>query len=198
MSLRRLTTYLPLPLRTPTSRRLSTALPPPSSRRLLTYSALLSAGLFSGISLALVLPRPQLLSLLFPHSTPHALHPESDEGILHVEDVEAGLQELEIVKRLRAELVEGETSVKETSLEGKGRSEGVKKWRESRPFATAPGPHSLSAHTLRGPGKFAVAPLVFTSRDNKEAVFILHLGANMCGHEGALSRGRDGEEGETS
>lgn len=103
-----------------------------------------------------------------------------------MEDIEAGLQELEIVKLLRAELQAGDSSKNETSLEG-GKSEGVNKWRESRPFATAPGPHSLSAHTLRGPGKFAVAPLVFTSRDKKEAVFILHLGGNMCGHEGAFS-----------
>lgn len=61
---------------------------------------------------------------------------------------------------------------------------------ESRPYAAStPGPHSLSAYTLRGPGKFAVAPLVFTSRDKKEAVFLMHVGGGMCGHEGVVHGG---------
>lgn len=40
-----------------------------------------------------------------------------------------------------------------------------------------------------GPGKFAVAPLVFTSIDKKSAVFIIHVGGGLCGHEGVVHGG---------
>jgi hypothetical protein len=40
---------------------------------------------------------------------------------------------------------------REISLSGMGRMEERRKWTESRPYAASvPGPHSLSAHTLRG------------------------------------------------
>ena len=66
----------------------------------------------------------------------------------------------------------------------------VKKYTVSRPYAaTPPGPHSLSAYTLRGPGKFAVPPLVFTTQDKRESVLILHVGDGLCGHEGVVHGG---------
>lgn len=139
---------------TPSLRRLTTSTPPPPAppapRPYLAYTSLLSLGLLSGYVLAL-LPRPQLISLLFPSPTPHSPPAASEEGLAWTAAVERGLQDLELVKGLRGETVEREVVEVETSLSGLGRTESVRKWTESRPYAASvPGPHSLSAHTLRG------------------------------------------------
>ena len=77
-----------------------------------------------------------------------------------------------------------------STIPGSNGGEQQTTWTESRPYATSiPGPHSLSASTLRGPGRFAVAPLVFTSRDQKSAIMLIHVGAGLCGHEGVIHGG---------
>lgn len=89
------------------------------------------------------------------------------------------MQQLEIVRLLRQE------------LDPAASGPAVLRWTESRPYAhSSPGAHSLSASTLRGPGKFAVAPLVFTNRERTVGIFLMHLGAGLCGHEGVVHGGR--------
>ncbi|CAG8476588.1 12283_t:CDS:2 [Funneliformis mosseae] len=43
--------------------------------------------------------------------------------------------------------------------------------------------------TLRGKGKFVVKPLIFFSEEKKECVYILHVGSDMCGHNGIVHGG---------
>lgn len=121
---------------------------------------------------------------------------DTPEGILHTLMIENGLQDLPIVRSLRALKVPAAptTPAPTSSLTPPPpqttTTELVPTYTESRPYARAPaGPHSLSAYTLRGPGKFAVPPLVFTSRDKREAVFVLHVGGGLCGHEGIVHGG---------
>ncbi|GAA5960251.1 hypothetical protein JCM21900_002440 [Sporobolomyces salmonicolor] len=195
--------------------RRPTVTPPPGpaqpSRRslVLLSSALLSTGLLAGLGLSLVVPRPQLVSLVFPVPTPHPPPAQSEEGRQHADELEKGLMELELVKRLQAEMMPAPPAVEPsstsaataqaTSLETAAASLSpssptdtplVPRWTLSRPYAaTPPGPHSLSGYSLRGPGKFAIPPLVFTSRDKKEAVFVIHVGGGLCGHEGVVHGG---------
>lgn len=71
----------------------------------------------------------------------------------------------------------------------------------SRPYRRFPVEkltHSLTAKTLRGPGRFAVPPLILskTAHGAKEeggsvgdAYAFMHLGASMCGHQGLVHGG---------
>lgn len=175
--------------------------PPPAARRGVPISTVLSVvalGLFGGYALGVAGPRPAPLAILWPVPTVPAPHKDTDEGRAATGKVEQGLQALAIVSQLRAEraAAESEHSSADSSLEKAADalkdavSASVPAWRESRPYSAAePGPHSFSGSTLRGPGKFAVPPLVFTSRDNKQGVFVLHLGDHMCGHEGIVHGG---------
>ncbi|GAA5874124.1 hypothetical protein JCM16303_005750 [Sporobolomyces ruberrimus] len=185
------------------------ATPPsqPQKRSLfLLSSALLSGGLLAGVGLSLVLPRPQLVNLVFPLPTPHPPPAASREAAEHSEELEKGLWELPVVKALQSEMMASPpvasspaTSSSDTTLESASKtisqtstaaSPLEPKWKVSRPYAaTPPGPHSLSGYALRGPHKFAIPPLVFTSPDKKEAVFILHVGKGLCGHEGVIHGG---------
>ena len=107
--------------------------------------------------------------------------------------------QLEVVKQLQAETVpapppstatSAEQSPSEIPKQDDATAPIVKKYTVSRPYAaTPPGPHSLSAYTLRGPGKFAIPPLVFTTQDKRESVLILHVGDGLCGHEGVVHGG---------
>lgn len=176
----------------------------PQKRSLfLLSSALLSGGLVAGLGLSLVLPRPQLVNLVFPVPTPHPPPPSSPEAAEHSEELEKGLWELPIVKSLQAEMIPSSPSVTSTSelssLESSSLAQTatsptntplVPRWKISRPYAATPaGPHSLSGYSLKGPHKFAIPPLVFTSPDKKEAVFVLHVGKGLCGHEGVVHGG---------
>ncbi|SCV69471.1 BQ2448_2491 [Microbotryum intermedium] len=191
-----------------TSSTSSTSSPPRrpgSSRTFLT----LATGLVLGSALALTLPRPRLLSLIFPSPTPLPHAADSEQGRLETQRIEEELQALAIVQQLRqAQVVSAEgytnpiiaqdvspTHV-ETSLTGVAERTSPRdpslapKYRESRPYAAVnAGPHSLSGYTLRGPSKFAIPPLAFTTKDNKEAVFVMHLGRGLCGHEGVVHGG---------
>ncbi|GAA6061944.1 hypothetical protein JCM10212_001986 [Sporobolomyces blumeae] len=188
---------------------LASAAPPPSQpqqRRslFLLSTTLLSGGLVAGLGLSLVLPRPQLVNLVFPVPTPHPPPSTSPEAAEHVETLEQGLWDLPIVKALQAEMMpdpspaststSAASSLESASISLTAQSESttrlVSKWKVSRPYAATPaGPHSLSGYSLKGPGKFAIPPLVFTSPDKKEAVFVLHVGSGLCGHEGVVHGG---------
>lgn len=180
-------------------RPLSTSRPSPATRRpFLTYAALLSTGLSTGLLLSLYLPRPQLLQLLYPLPTaaPHAA--DSPEARKHAAQLEQELQALPLVKQLRAQQVpahdiaEGATTPAGSSLEQAltRQTELIPKYTEHRPYAaTPPGPHSLTGYSLKGPNKFEIPPLVFATRDRKEQVFFMHLGGGLCGHEGVVHGG---------
>jgi acyl-coenzyme A thioesterase PaaI-like protein len=49
--------------------------------------------------------------------------------------------------------------------------------------------HSLSAGSLRGPGKLALSPLIRAKHDESEALVFLHLGRSLCGHDGIIHGG---------
>ncbi|RUS13249.1 hypothetical protein BC938DRAFT_478008, partial [Jimgerdemannia flammicorona] len=49
--------------------------------------------------------------------------------------------------------------------------------------------HSLTATTLRGKGKIALPPLVFKNVNSTECAVVIHLGRNLCGHEGIIHGG---------
>ncbi|GAA5972968.1 hypothetical protein JCM11641_000343 [Rhodosporidiobolus odoratus] len=193
----------------------SSSLPPlppnqPQKRSLFLLStALVSSGLLAGFGLALVAPRPQLVNLVFPLPTPHPPPSQSAEAQAHVAELERGLHQLETVKRLKAGVVPSlspkqpssssiatpqATSLTEAAASLSPTSPAdtplTPRWTISRPYAaTPPGPHSLSGYALRGPGKFALPPLVFTSLDKKESVLIVHVGGGLCGHEGVVHGG---------
>lgn len=64
--------------------------------------------------------------------------------------------------------------------------------RETRPHLSmhaADRPHSLTAGTLAGPGKITVPPYVFGDKEGTELYVILHLGADVCGHDGIVHGG---------
>ncbi|GAA5900056.1 hypothetical protein JCM6882_002601 [Rhodosporidiobolus microsporus] len=172
----------------------------------LLSTALLSTGLLAGFSLALVAPRPALVNLVFPLPTPHPPPAESDAARQHTAELEKGLHELDVVKRLKREVVPalppaGDLSSPSETTSLTAASTALAptspadtplhpRYTLSRPYAaTPPGPHSLSGYTLRGPGKFALPPLVFTSLDKKESVLIAHVGGGLCGHEGVVHGG---------
>ncbi|GAA6049216.1 hypothetical protein JCM3770_003315 [Rhodotorula araucariae] len=202
-------------LSTSTRPSLAAAAPPagPPRRSLFLLStALLSTGLLAGYAVALVAPRPPLLSLVFPIPTPHPPPSNSPEAVESTALIERGLHELDVVRRLKAEVVPALSAAEEPSSSPAGASAPqasslvlaaqelsptspadtpvLPRYTLSRPYAsTPPGPHSLSGYTLRGPGKFAVPPLVFTTTDKRESVLVVHVGGGMCGHEGVVHGG---------
>jgi hypothetical protein len=124
--------------------------------------------------------------------------------------IEKGLHELDVVRRLKAEVVPSltpadasssdaapaqATSLTRAAAELEPTTSSIDtpltpRYTLSRPYAaTPPGPHSLSGYTLRGPGKFAVPPLVFTTKDKRESVLVVHVGGGLCGHEGVVHGG---------
>lgn len=49
--------------------------------------------------------------------------------------------------------------------------------------------NSLTAGSLRGPGKLAVPPIAFAKLDESEGMIVLHLGRSLCGHDGIIHGG---------
>lgn len=114
--------------------------------------------------------------------TPVEAHPtaESEDGIAYTKAIEEQLQNLDIVKQLREATVDepSNTTPNSTSLE-KEQVSKPRKYKEMRPYSKVPPEkkrHSLTQSTLRGPGMFAVPPLLFYTPDNKECIAIMHLG----------------------
>lgn len=178
------TTSLPFPVDYSPCRHVTTTTsqsassPAASKRGLSTIATAIAVGI-AGYSLALVFP-PSFYELLYP--TPVEAHPshDSEEGIVHAEAIEEQLQNLDIVKQLREATVDApsDTTPDVTSLE-KEQVSKPRKYKEMRPYSKVPPEkkrHSLTQSTLRGPGMFAVPPLLFYTADNQECVAIIHLG----------------------
>ena len=149
--------------------------------------AVLSGGL--GYSAATFYPSRLALILNSPDSPP-PFSIESPAGQKQMELLEQQMQNLDIVKRLRAEQ-EPTQSASTTSLQSNSPSplQQQRKWLESRPYLNYPEEkrvHHLTAGALRGPGKLGVRPLVFSTSDNMESYIILHVGRSLCGHHGVI------------
>ncbi|KAI7874341.1 HotDog domain-containing protein [Mucor mucedo] len=49
--------------------------------------------------------------------------------------------------------------------------------------------HSLTATALSGPGMFIVKPVLFYNKTYTELTSVMHLGENICGHDGIIHGG---------
>jgi acyl-coenzyme A thioesterase PaaI-like protein len=90
-----------------------------------------------------------------------------------MDQYEAALQRLPLVEKLRKEQDPAE-------------------WYETRPYKNIPEGRrrsNLSAGSLRGPGKLASIPLARVKRDESESIVFLHVGKELCGHEGIIHGG---------
>ncbi|KAH9837995.1 Thioesterase/thiol ester dehydrase-isomerase [Rhodofomes roseus] len=116
---------------------------------------------------------PTLATYISPRPAPAPLHPEAPEAVAYVESLEDTLQRLPLLQRVR------ETTSPD-------------EWYEARPYAKIPRErriNSLTAGSLNGPGKLALAPLVRAKRDNSEGMVFVHVGSALCGHEGIVHGG---------
>ncbi|AAW45843.1 hypothetical protein CNBJ1600 [Cryptococcus deneoformans B-3501A] len=117
---------------------------------------------------------PQLVLLIFPRFSPPPPHKDSARGKAHTNDVEGCMQGLQLVEMMRKEI------------------QGGAEWYETRPYDKYDPQkvhNSLTAGTLRGPGKLAIPPILFAKKDESEAIAIIHLGRALCGHDGIVHGG---------
>ncbi|CAH1762573.1 17978_t:CDS:2 [Entrophospora sp. SA101] len=47
----------------------------------------------------------------------------------------------------------------------------------------------LTANTLQGKGKFIMKPILFYSSEKMESIIFLHVGSDLCGHDGIIHGG---------
>ncbi|PLW46026.1 hypothetical protein PCASD_03507 [Puccinia coronata f. sp. avenae] len=136
--------------------------------------ATLSLGYLVGTSYPPSLMSQLVINSFLKRSSSAHLQPppeDSPEAIQICSSIEAQLHELPIVKQLISK---------------------PDRWLSFRPFQTLARSqltHSLTHSSLRGPGKFAIPPLVFLNKDKTESVAILHVGDLMCGHDGIVHGG---------
>jgi len=133
-------------------------------------TAVLSIGTYS---LGAVCP-PLPLSILFPRPAPGPpADPDSPHSIALMDALEEKLQNLPQLRKLRE-------------------SPDANEWYETRPYHKYPEEkrvNSLTAGTLRGPGKFACIPLVRAKKDDTESMVFIHVGRALCGHDGIIHGG---------
>lgn len=144
---------------------------------------------------------------------------ESEEGKAHMARIEEELLNLPLVK----ELLQGKSAIRVEardlmSKDSVGSTPGANPstrgpsvdtqddvykphYVVSRPYKNFPPEkllHSLTAGSLRGPGKFATSPLILSKTDvgvqalgghKGDAFAFLHLGESLCGHNGIIHGG---------
>lgn len=117
---------------------------------------------------------PPPVSILYPRAAPAPpTDPSSPESIQYTEDLEAKLQALPYLNKLR-------------------NSPDAEEWYEARPYQGYPEERRVNHFTigaLRGPGKLTLYPLIRAKKDESEAVVIVHLGRGLCGHDGIIHGG---------
>ncbi|KAE9389350.1 Thioesterase/thiol ester dehydrase-isomerase, partial [Gymnopus androsaceus JB14] len=117
---------------------------------------------------------PPPLALLSPSPAPAPpSDPSSPESIAHTNAIEKQLLSLPLLESLRA-------------------APDANEWYEARPYTNFPEErrvNNLTAGALRGPGKLAVAPVVWVRRDESESYVFLHVGRGLCGHDGIVHGG---------
>ena len=108
-----------------------------------------------------------------PRIAPPPLHPDDPAALAHIAELEDQIQHLPILEAHRAR-------------------EDKDEWYETRPYLNLPEErrvNSLTAGTLKGPGKLAIPPLVRSRRDHTENWIFIHVGRALCGHEGVIHGG---------
>ncbi|KAI0696595.1 Thioesterase/thiol ester dehydrase-isomerase [Cytidiella melzeri] len=141
------------------------------SRILRRLSLLASVG-FAAYGLGSVYP-PALATYIAPRIAPPPPDASTPSAVAYTAELEDELQNLPLLQKLR--------SIPDAN-----------EWYETRPYAGVPREelvNSLTAGTLRGPGKLALTPLVRARKDESEAVVVMHLGTALCGHEGIVHGG---------
>lgn len=155
--------------------RLSSTTPPApwSFRRpLVTVAAAVGIAVTAGTLGAMFPPPP--IAILFPRAAPGPpADPLSPESIAFTEELEAKLQTLPLLEKLRS-------------------MPDADEWYETRPYQAFPEErrvNNLTAGALRGPGKLALYPLIRAKKDESESAVFLHLGRGVCGHDGIVHGG---------
>ena len=116
---------------------------------------------------------PEFAHLLSPRPAPAPLHPDDPAAHKYIADLEEQLAHLPVLEAHRARTDKDE-------------------WYETRPYLNLPEErrvNSLTAGTLKGPGKLAIPPLVRARYDAKENWVFIHVGRALCGHEGVIHGG---------
>ena len=116
---------------------------------------------------------PEFAHLLSPRAAPAPLHPDDPAAIAHIAELEEKLYSLPVLAEHR-------------------KREDKDEWYETRPYVNLPEErrvNSLTAGTLKGPGKLAIPPLVRARHDSKENWVFIHVGRALCGHEGVIHGG---------
>lgn len=127
---------------------------------------------FAAYTLGSLYP-PSLATFVSPRIAPPPPDPDHPQAIAYIAELENTLQQLPLLKELRS-------------------SPDASEWYETRPFLGVPKEelaNSLTAGSLRGPGKLALSPIVRARKDEKEAIAIIHVGTALCGHEGIVHGG---------
>ncbi|KAI0761031.1 HotDog domain-containing protein [Trametes elegans] len=158
-----------------TARWSSTASAPGSSSKLWRNVRLVGAtSTIAAISYYMgALYPPEFAHLLSPRTAPPPIHPDDPAALAHIAELEEELQHLPILEAHRAR-------------------EDKDEWYETRPYLNLPEErrvNSLTAGTLKGPGKLALPPLVRARRDATENWIFIHVGRALCGHEGVVHGG---------
>jgi len=138
----------------------------------ITFSAVALSSVVAGTLGAIYPPTP--LSILFPRVSPGPPRdPDSPESLEYTASLEQKLQSLAALNALR-------------------KREDADEWYETRPYQHYPEErrvNSLTAGSLRGPGKLALWPLIRVKKDESESYVFVHLGRGLCGHDGIIHGG---------
>ncbi|KAL0572086.1 hypothetical protein V5O48_009880 [Marasmius crinis-equi] len=117
---------------------------------------------------------PTPVSVLFPRPAPAPpSDPDSEESKNYVDELEKEMLSLPFLEELR-------------------KAPDAQDWYEARPykyFDEERRVNNLTAGALRGPGKLALPPLVRARWDEKESLFVIHVGRGLCGHDGIIHGG---------
>lgn len=151
---------------------LQTPTTPPTKRKLSTLTTLTVSSVFAflgGYVSGTIYP-PSFYQLLYPKPAPPPPVQHSQQSIEISNEIENKVNNLDIVKSLRSD----------------------KSYYESRPYTRlneSVKANSLTAGALRGGGRLAIPPVVFSKEDDSEAIIILHVGRGLCGHDGIIHGG---------
>lgn len=116
---------------------------------------------------------PQIATIISPRAAPGPPDPNLPSSIAYAAELESKLQALPYLTALRS-------------------AKDADDWYETRPYVNFPEErrvNSLTAGTLRGPGKLALPPLVRAKRDESECIVLTHVGRGLCGHDGIIHGG---------
>jgi hypothetical protein len=141
---------------------------PKSNLRLFRNVALLSGFSLAAYTLGAIYP-PTPLKYFAHVPPPPPLPPDSPEARMYAETLEKELQGIPLLHTLRA-------------------APDANVWYEARPYPESLS-FSLTAGSLRGPGKLALPPLVRARWDEQESIVFVHVGDRLCGHKGIVHGG---------